>query len=323
MAKTKKSAYSKNFKHQSRRTLVILIIALLAIYVLLPQLHVFKNSFSALLQANYAFLFLAVVLTVLTYFVAAATFCFLAYFKLPYWRTLLVQVADGFTNRLLPVGLGGVATFALYLIKQSKGQTEAGYIAAVNNILGFIGHAILLLIVLSITKTPISNLVVVKLSGPAIILLVVILSFGSVAIIIKKKPHKLSQKASASLLKVFKFLLFHPGRLLLALLSSMSVTILHGLTLYATMVALNVHLSVLQIFVVLTAGVATMAVTPTPGGLGGAEAGIVASLVAIGVQTSPALTVALTYRFITYWLPLIPGFFAFNISLRKGYFSLS
>ena len=47
-------------------------------------------------------------------------------------------------------------------------------------------------------------------------------------------------------------------------------------------------------------------ISPTPGGLGVAEAGLTAA----GVRTDLAVAAALTHRLVTFWLPPIPGWFA-------------
>ena len=49
---------------------------------------------------------------------------------------------------------------------------------------------------------------------------------------------------------------------------------------------------------------------PTPGGLGVAEAGLVAGLTAAGIPTDTAVAAAFTHRLVTFWLPPIVGWFA-------------
>jgi len=117
----------------------------------------------------------------------------------------------------------------------------------------------------------------------------------------------------------FKLLLHQPFKLLGALLCSMAVTSFYALTLYASVIALGEHLSVLQVFVVFTVGIAAASVTPTPGGIGGAEAGIVAGLASVGISPNIGLSIALVYRFLTYWLPIIPGVIAFRYAMRRNY----
>jgi undecaprenyl-diphosphatase len=45
---------------------------------------------------------------------------------------------------------------------------------------------------------------------------------------------------------------------------------------------------------------------------------LVAGLTAAGAASGPAIAAVLTYRLITYWLPVIPGFVAFRVLRRSG-----
>jgi membrane-associated phospholipid phosphatase len=49
-----------------------------------------------------------------------------------------------------------------------------------------------------------------------------------------------------------------------------------------------------------------------PSGHVAVEAALVVGLMALGVQTGPAVAGVLTYRLLTFWLPIIPGFLAFR-----------
>ena len=59
------------------------------------------------------------------------------------------------------------------------------------------------------------------------------------------------------------------------------------------------------------------AATPTPGGLAGVEAGMVAGLLAMQVDEVSAVAAVLAFRFVTFWLPLIPGVFALLYARKK------
>ena len=89
--------------------------------------------------------------------------------------------------------------------------------------------------------------------------------------------------------------------------------------LYASARAFGVDLSLVQVLVVFTFGLAIATISPTPGGIGGAEAGLVAALTATGVGANQALTIALTYRLLTYWLPILPGLIAFRFAADREY----
>jgi uncharacterized protein (TIRG00374 family) len=52
-------------------------------------------------------------------------------------------------------------------------------------------------------------------------------------------------------------------------------------------------------------------VLPLPGGIGGVEGGMIGALIAFGVGGHLALLAVLAYRTISYWLPAVPGGFAY------------
>jgi len=60
-------------------------------------------------------------------------------------------------------------------------------------------------------------------------------------------------------------------------------------------------------------------VAPVPGGLGVAEAGLASGLVVLGADPEIALAATLAYRFCTYYLPPLPGWFVLKGLRRDGF----
>ena len=50
---------------------------------------------------------------------------------------------------------------------------------------------------------------------------------------------------------------------------------------------------------------------PMPGGVGGVEGGMIASLAAFGVDAGQAVVAVLLFRAMTFWLPMVPGVVAY------------
>jgi putative heme transporter len=55
---------------------------------------------------------------------------------------------------------------------------------------------------------------------------------------------------------------------------------------------------------------------PVPGGVGSVEGGMIGALIAFGVDAGLAIVAVLSYRAIAFWVPTIPGVFAY-LGLRK------
>jgi undecaprenyl-diphosphatase len=302
----------------SLKNLIIILILGLAIYFVSTQFEDFQNSIAAIKDADLNLILVSALFSVLTYFTASMVYKLIAIKPIPYFRTLLVQITSSFTNRLLPAGTGGLATFGRYLVKEGHTQPQAIALASINNLLGFIGMLILTVSVAIISKTPIKDAIAFSIPGwvpwlvGMLLLTIVVLTF------IVPNLKSLVIKTAKSIKKDLRLIAAEPWRLVLALIFSMAITACYAAVLYFAIHALGAEATVLQTFIVLTAGVAAASVTPTPGGIGGAEAGLVAGLTSIGIPADLGLSIALVYRFVTFWLPILPGFIAFQIALKRN-----
>ena len=69
---------------------------------------------------------------------------------------------------------------------------------------------------------------------------------------------------------------------------------------------------------VFLAGQAVGQAAPTPGGVGAVEAVMIASMTAMGLESQVAVPTVFLYRFATFWIPVLPGFFALKKLQRDG-----
>ncbi len=302
--------------HINKRYLFVALILMLTLYIIVPQFGDFKSSLQLLSHPQVGWTFLAVAFTLFTYFAGAATYCLLAFKKLNYARTLLVQFAAMFINRLLPGGIGALGANFVYLKRQKHTSAQAASVVAVNNLLGAIGHYLLLggillfsgysTIRVSQTNSTLNNNIRYFWAGLLIVLIM--------ALIFARKRLK---KGLIDLKDQLLEYRHRPKSVLAALLTSLCLTAFNVLSLYACSAALGVELNFAIIMLIFTLGIGAGTATPTPGGLGGFEAGLVAGFVAFKVDSSTALAIALLYRLISYWLTLLVGAIAFLISQKK------
>jgi undecaprenyl-diphosphatase len=295
---------------------VVPVLVLLVLYVILPQLGSFKASAHLLKGAEPGFVGLAVCFAFVTYAAAAATYLFLAFKPLSYGRTILIELAGMFVNRLLPAGLGNIGVNYLYLRKQRHTGVQASSVVAVNNTLGFIGHALLLALLLLTEQVP-RKFTRPNIDGTLLILLLflVVIALG---FLLKRFSHK-TRLAIKAFIKQIGMYRSRPLNLLAALLSSLSLTLANTSALYLCSQAIGLDVNFLTVFIVFTAGLTLGTATPTPGGLGGIEAGMVAGFVAYHFSSAQALAVVLLYRLITYWVALVVGAVAFIYVQRRSY----
>ena len=79
------------------------------------------------------------------------------------------------------------------------------------------------------------------------------------------------------------------------------------------------NLLLVQLLLINMAASALSSLIPVPGGVGAAEAGLTAGLVAVGVDESTAFAIAFTHRLCTNYLPPIWGSLSLRWLERKGY----
>ena len=301
--------------------LAFVLITLAALYIILPQIGIFKNSLIHLAGVNFCFLALALVLQVATNVFAAINYCLLAKHKLKYFRTLLIMLAGNFVNRLLPAGIGGIGINYAYLKANKHTSAQSASVVAVNNLIGGVGNLLLVAAIFLIFRGSLVHLNTDGIHAPAnwkyIVLAVIIMVL---IIALSRFRHKISRGAVVFIEQVLEYRK-QPLKLVLTLISSILLTLSNVLCLYYSALAINVHLSLAIMVVVLTVGVAFGTATPTPGGLGGIDAALVVALVAYSVPVAMALTVTLLFRLISCWIPVIVGITILYVAERGNYFN--
>lgn len=314
--KNSKSLHHTNFI--SRKKVALLAIALLALYVVVPHLSSFQHSLITLRDAYLPYVWVAFLFWLATFLFAALVYKLISPKALPYRPTLLIELAGGFTNRLAPAGAGRLVLGSRYLMKRGNSGTTAGALVATNNLLGIFGNMLLIVAAIVLSAGALSNLLDInfRVNYPELFIGLVLVA-AVLAILLTRRKFTIKLKDTV---RVMMSTTFHrPMRLFGAFLASLAVTVCYGVMLTFIELAFNVHVSVAQTLFVLAFGVISATITPTPGGIGGAEAGMVAAFVAVGVPAQQGLAIALTYRFIMYWLPILPGFVAFQVALRRRY----
>jgi hypothetical protein len=80
--------------------------------------------------------------------------------------------------------------------------------------------------------------------------------------------------------------------------------------------ACGVRLPIAALLIVFMGGSAVGAAAPAAAGLGSVEAALVAGLSGFGADAAPAMAAALTFRLVTYWLPIGPSLVALWLTRR-------
>jgi len=295
-----------------RRVLVYLIVFALLLIAVMPRVDELKAGIKALGTADARWMVVAVLGAVLTYFAAALGYVVLAKVKLRYMRSVAVQVAASFANRLVPSGVGGLGLNVDYLMKQGHKAPEATSVTAVNSAAAFFSYLLLLGSALVVTQTSpramLSGASIpswVAVAAPSALACVIIILWSQKAL--RQKVFKLA----ADSWRHVQAYQHSPLRLVSAVIVAALVTVFYVVTLYASAHAIGLSVTIIQAFAAYTIGTLVGAAVPTPGGLGGVEAGLYAGFIAAGYDPSLVVSAIIMYRLITFWLPILPGYVSF------------
>jgi uncharacterized protein (TIRG00374 family) len=109
-----------------------------------------------------------------------------------------------------------------------------------------------------------------------------------------------------------------PAKALALLGGALAVILLNIICFAAALAAVDAHVGLSTAIVVYLGGSTVGGAAPTPGGLGAVEAALVAGLTAAGVDASLGVAGVLTFRLLTYWLPIPLGYAALRTLRREG-----
>lgn len=240
---------------------------------------------------------------------AAAGYKLLAFRRQHLKTLLLVELSAAAVNRLVPSGLGGLGVHGAYFVTQRYSVAESTAMVSTNNLIGIAVHMGMLGCVATIGGAAAGGLQPGSWDYLGWSAAGIALAAGLAAAWppLRRRAVRFMHNLAVSFRRYERA----PSKLLWAALAAAGVTAAN-FTLFV-MLAYSVApgaVAVPLLFVVYSLGVAAATSVPTPGGLGGAEAGLTAGLLAAGLEAPAALTVALAFRLCTYWLPIVPGIVA-------------
>lgn len=303
------------------RTLISFMAGAIGAYYLLTQLtHIEFNTLFA--QAQWGWVIAAVAFSALSYAAAAMALLGFVPERVPFVRTVAAQVAGSFVKIVAPAAVGGVALNTRFL--QRAGVRPGGAVASVgaSQLFGLGCHILMLLSFGYLTgteKTPSlspSRTVIAGLLTVAVLVLVVT-SVPFLRKFVVTRVRSLFAGVVPRMLDVLQ----RPQKLVTGIGGMLLLTACFVMCLDASIRAFgdqSTSLSIASVAVVFLAGNALGSAAPTPGGVGAVEATLTVGLIAVGLPKEVAAPAVLLYRLLTLWLPVLPGWLAFNHLTRKG-----
>ncbi|WP_328873711.1 flippase-like domain-containing protein [Streptomyces sp. NBC_00287] len=303
------------------RTLISFIAGAIGAYFLLTQLtHI---EFGPLVSnAEWGWVAAAVLFSAASYFAAAMALLGFVPERVPFMRTVGAQVAGSFVKIVAPAAVGGVALNTRFL--QRSGVRPGLAVASVgaSQLFGLGCHILMLLSFGYLTgteKTPSlspSRTVIAGLLTVAVLVLVVT-SVPFLRKFVVTRVRSLFAGVVPRMLDVLQ----RPQKLITGIGGMLLLTACFVMCLDASIRAFGdeqTSISLASVAVVFLAGNALGSAAPTPGGVGAVEATLTVGLIAVGLPSEVAAPSVLLFRLLTLWLPVLPGWLAFNHLTRKG-----
>ncbi|MES5816865.1 lysylphosphatidylglycerol synthase domain-containing protein [Streptomyces sp. RG80] len=303
------------------RTLISFIAGAIGAYFLLTQLtHI---EFGPLIQnAEWGWVAAAVLFSAASYFAAAMALLGFVPERVPFVRTVGAQVAGSFVKIVAPAAVGGVALNTRFLQRQGVRPGLAVASVGASQLFGLGCHILMLLSFGYLTgteKTPSlspSRTVIAGLLTVAVLVLVVT-SVPFLRKFVVTRVRSLFAGVIPRMLDVLQ----RPQKLLTGIGGMLLLTACFVMCLDASIRAFGTEgssISIASVAVVFLAGNALGSAAPTPGGVGAVEATLTVGLIAVGLPSEVAAPAVLLFRLLTLWIPVLPGWLAFNHLTRKG-----
>jgi glycosyltransferase 2 family protein len=302
------------------RTAMTLVAFAVAFYVLLPQLGDFGESVDAASRANWWWLAPMLVGAASTIVFAALAFVASVPEPIPYLPALRMQLASSFLSRIAPANTGTLAVGVRFL---QRSGLEPGPAAAAVGLCALAGFAVHLSLMGAFLLWVGSSDVGFSLPEADVLFIVIAVVLTGGGLVIGLVPAvrrrvlpplvEQARKAASSLADV----LTDPLRVIGLIGGSLGVTLSFILTLAASVAAFGGGVSFPEIGAAYLVAAALGSAAPTPGGLGAVEAALVFALTGYGMSSGNAVPAVLTFRLVTYWLPMLPGWFMFQQMQRR------
>ncbi|MFB6844566.1 lysylphosphatidylglycerol synthase domain-containing protein [Streptomyces sp. NPDC056373] len=302
------------------RTLISFIAGAIGAYFLLTQLtHIEFGPLIA--NAEWGWVAAAVLFSMCSYVAAAMALLGFVPERVPFVRTVAAQVAGSFVKIVAPAAVGGVALNTRFL--QRAGVRPGLAVASVgaSQLFGLGCHILMLLSFGYLTgteKTPSlspSRTVIAGLLTVAVLVLVVT-SVPFLRKFVVTRVRSLFAGVVPRMLDVLQ----RPQKLVTGIGGMLLLTACFVMCLDASIRAFgdeSASISIASVAVVFLAGNALGSAAPTPGGVGAVEATLTVGLIAVGLPKEVAAPAVLLFRLLTLWLPVLPGWLAFNHLTRK------
>ncbi|WP_443743004.1 lysylphosphatidylglycerol synthase domain-containing protein [Streptomyces pinistramenti] len=304
----------------SPRKLITWIAGAFAVYLLLSQVSDF-NLTDVVTRAEWPWVLVAMFFSATTYLAATMSLLGFVTEKVSFVRTMIAQIAGNFVKLVAPAAIGGVALNARFLQRAGVRPGLAVASVSASQLFGLGSHILLLLTFGYLTGTehapqlsP-SRTVIAGLLTAAVLALIV-----TAVPALRKFVSTRVRSLFAGVVPRMLDILQRPRKLITGIGGTLLLTAANVMCLDASIRAFGGgdKLSYASIAVAFLAGNALGSAAPTPGGVGAVEGALMGALTLSGLTYDTAFPAVLLFRLMVFWLPVLPGWVAFNYLTKKG-----
>ena len=296
---------------------VLGVASVVAVYLLVQRID-FADLWQRLSETDPVWLGLALLASVLPVVGSAAGFMAFAPGRLPFGQITLVQLATSFVNLITPASAGGLALNVRYLTRRDVPLAVAVALVGLVQTMSVLVTAVAIALLLALSGRSMSDaphvpwLAVLIVAG-VVLALAALLRFWpwGRALFVKHVVQPFRDSGPE-----LRHIVTSKKRLALAVAGHLAVTLGFVAVLGASLAAFDESAPLILMAVVVIGGSAIAASVPVPGGIGAAETALFLGLTAIDVDRSAALSAAVLFRVITFWIRVPIGWVAL-VALRR------
>ena len=301
----------------STRTVLMAVVALVAVWTLLAQLD-FQQVSTAVSQANGWWMLAALVFSVATYVGAGLTLVAFSPERLSLWRSTEVHLASAVVSLVAPAGVGGAAINLRFLNRKGVPTAVGVATVALVQVVQFIVTVVLLVVLAAMTG---QSTGLTLPSGWVLVAAGAVVVVAAVVLTIPKARTWAWAKIEPTYRQVWPRLVWvmsNPVRLALGVGGALMLSLSYILSFSASLWAFGYTVPFAVLAITYLASNTVGSIVPSPGGIGPVELALTAGLVAAGVPYGVALSTAIVYRLVTFWIPIPVGWLSLQRLQKVG-----
>ena len=308
-------------------TLIMIIGTLVGGWALIGVLIDVSKSFDTVIGANWLWVIMTLVLSQLAYVASAVESVGSVAGPLPFARVLGIEIGNSFSA--LAGGTAAVfATRVRFYQQQGYNASVALSSGAIMATVSWISTAVLFVIALPFAWGSIHLDVGSHLSGDSklvwLILVVVVLVALAVGVVlaVPRLRRLAAEKARPKVRDIvgnFREIARSPGKLVLLAGGAVGRDLLIAMAMSVSLRAFDDHLRLPVLIVVITLAGIIGGASPSPGGMGVVEAGLILGLTAAGIGEADATAAVFVQRLFTSYLPPVWGWITLVWMRKREY----